>query len=160
MPWSEATTRLTNHPIAPTKFPTGQSAPLVIQPEAFTLCDIDPASGGYRSPVTSETATGLGLPPVSRIKLSHRPVIHRLHQDLLINQQGFRHLPNHREFNVSGRRFGSSHLPIPALLGPIATLTGTGIIKERHSKYGTKEFLLQAFQSTPSHSKAFIYTNP
>jgi hypothetical protein len=160
MPWSEATTRLTNHPIAPTEFPTGRSAPQVIRPEAFTPCDIDPASGGDRSPVTSKTDTGLGLPPVSRIKLSHRPVIHRLHQDPLINQQGFRHLPDHREFDVSGRKFGSSHPPIPALLGPIATLTGTGIIEKRHSKYGTRDFLCKRSSPLRNHSRALIYTTP
>jgi hypothetical protein len=53
-----ATPNSNRDPIAPTEFPTGWSVAQVL-----LQCDMQPAGGGYRSPVTSEDGYRLRLTP-------------------------------------------------------------------------------------------------
>ena len=57
-------TGLAHYPIAPTEFPTGQSATLTARVlGTVAACNMCPAGGGYRSQVTSEDGYLLRLTP-------------------------------------------------------------------------------------------------
>jgi len=114
--WSYAATPNSNRdPIAPTEFPTGWSVAQVL-----LQCDMQPAGGGYRSPVTSEDGYRLRLTPECLgIRVDHRSVIHRLQQSLLVAKQVVGHF--HRLPSVTSVVTASAEcLPRGAVeLGPV-----------------------------------------